>query len=444
MKNSTPNCAGSRRDRGQVMVLFVLLMVVLILFIGLGVDLGFSYITQANLSKAVDAAALMGVMNLSHGSNTAQTVAMRTFALNYGTSGRDVADPNVTVQIFTDANNNEVVDVSATVSINTFFIRVLPQWATLAVASSAEATRANVYMTLVLDTSGSMDPSKGPPPGGDGCGSGGGQFLPGAITTFINNFDEKHDKAAMVTFSTVQSNVFYGGPPSQPQPTVPFQSQIISAVNAFVWTNATFSQGGLTNALVIENNATIPTGQSVVKIVVFATDGLANIVQGTFNCPPSTIINFGGQDAPCEGGGANNWCCFYDPNTGAFLQEPDGNCCVEGTAPTCCSGVSEFQSAIDGKMQPFLRQPVTADAIFRAVQVSTQMRAAGIIVYSIGVGSGVDLSFLQQVANDPLLKGTPGYAPTQFDGEAVIANDVSQLGEVFQQVASKILFRLTK
>ncbi len=72
------------------------------------------------------------------------------------------------------------------------------------------------------------------------------------------------------------------------------------------------------------------------------------------------------------------------------------------------------------------------------------MRDAGITVYSIGVGTGVDLTFLQQVANDPALKGTPNYAPTSFDGQAVVANDVSQLSIVFQQIASKILFRLTK
>ena len=425
MENSIPNRTRPRRDCGQVMVLFVLLMVVLILFIGLGVDLGFSYITKAELSKSVDAAALMGASNLSHGTNTAQAVALSTFALNYGVSSRDVADPNVIVQTFIDANNNEVVDVTATVKINTFFIRVLPNWATLEVASSAEATRANVYMTLVLDTSGSMDPSRGPPPGGDGSGSGGGLYLPGAVTAFINDFDEKHDKAAMVSFASIQSNVFYGGTQFQPQPTQPFQSQIIAAVNAFIYTNSTFSQGGLTNALVMENNATIPTGQSVVKVVVFCTDGLANVVQDTLDCQTPTLLNFGGQDLPFEG------YDLFDPITGTKLD--DSSC-----------DASEFPSAVAGSMEPLARKFITPDAIFRAIQVSAQMRAAGIIVYSIGVGSGVDLTFLQQVANDPALVGTSGYVATAYDGQAVVANDVSQLGAVFQAIASRILFRLTK
>jgi Flp pilus assembly protein TadG len=415
------------------MVLFVLLIVVLILFLGLGIDLGFSYITRANLSKAVDAAALMGAMNLSSGSNTAQAVALSAFDLNYGVSGRDAEPPHVDVQVFNDANNNLTVDVSASVNINTYFVRVLPQWNTLAVASSAEAVRDNVIMTLVLDTSGSMDPKRGPPPGGNGSGSGGGKYLPGAVTAFINTFDEKHDQAAVVSFNTVQSDVFFGGTAARPQPTQPFKTPIINAVNAFTWGGYTFSQGGLTNALVIENNATIPPNESAVKIVVFCTDGLANLVQDTFPCPPSTTLNYGGNDA-CPG------VSFFDSIIGG-----NALCTVDdGGVPSCCEGASGFPSAAYGSMQPFICMEVTAEAQFRAIQVANQMRAAGIIVYSIGMGNDINLNFLQQIANDPALAGTPGYTPTTYDGQAVVANDVSQLSAVFQQIASKILLRLAK
>ena len=429
MKGSIRNRARPRRHCGQVMVLFVLLMIVLILFIGLGIDLGFSYITRANLSKSVDAAALLGAMSLANGSNTAQAVAQSAFDLNYGVSGRDAAPPHVDVQVFNDANNNLTVDVSALVNINTYFIRVLPQWSTLAVGSTAEAVRDNVIMTLVLDTSNSMSPQRGPPPGGNGTGSGGGKFLPGAVTAFINDFDEKHDQAAVVTFNTVQSDVFFGGTPARPQPTQPFKTPIINTVNAFndsTWTGYTFSQGGLTNALVIENNFTIPTGQSAVKIVVFCTDGLANVIQDTFDCPPSTTYNYGGKDS-CGGDGVH----FFDPITGDKL--PLCEVSVDGGIPPCCEGAG-----------PFTCNGVTTESQVRAVQVASQMRDAGIIVYSIGVGSGVNLSFLQQIANDPALAGTPGYAPTTHDGEAVVANDVSTLSTVFQQIASKILLRLAK
>ena len=276
-------------------------------------------------------------------------------------------------------------------------------------------TRLPVIMTLVLDVSGSMDPRRGPPPGGDGTGSGGGLYLPGAVTAFINDFDGIIDKVAMVTFSTIQQNVFYGGAPAQP--TQPFKSAIITAVNSFLYSGTTFSQGGLTNGLVLENNATIPTGQNAVKVVVFFTDGHANIVQDSLICPPATLLNFGGQDPPSSG------YSLFDPVTG-------------NTVFGC--GATQFTSAIDGSMKALNGPNKSADALFRSVQVANQMRAAGITVYSIGVGTGVNLTFLQQVANDP---NAPGYVPTPYDGEAVIANDPSQLAAVFQSIASKILYQ---
>jgi hypothetical protein len=272
-------------------------------------------------------------------------------------------------------------------------------------------------MTLVLDTSGSMDPKRGPPPGGDGTGSGGGKYLPDAVTSFINNFDDANDNVGMVKFFTIQSDVVYTGSPNH-QPTQPFKSAIISAVDAFDWNGATFSQGGLTNGLVMENNATIAPGESVIKVVVFATDGLANIVQDTLNCPPSKLVNFGGQDAPSTGYG------LFDP--------------VTGNNVSC--GASQFTST-DGSTKSLNRLNISADATARAVLVANQMRAAGIIVYAIGVGNGINATFLAQVANDP---STPGYVATPYDGEYVVANDVSQLSAVFQTIASKILLRLTK
>ena len=416
-----------RGEQGQTLLMFVLFMIVLIVFIGLGVDMGFAYMTRARLSKAVDSACLTGMRNLSQGKPAADKAARAAFSANYGTSGRDVPPGPAVVVNFGTVNNNAVIDVKATDSINTYFIRVLPLWKTLAVGSSAQATRADVNMTLVLDTSGSMDPKRGPPPGGDDSGSGGGKYLPAAVTTFINNFDDTLDSVGMVKFSVTQSDVVYAGNPHQP--TAPFKNAIITAVNAFVWNGATFSQGGLTNGLAMENSATIPPLEKVIKVVVFCTDGLANIVQDHFSCPASTTLNFGGQDAGTGVG-------FYDPSSGNQL------CWLNnGGSPSCCSAVSQFKSAINGSMQPFLRPNVSADAEFRAVQVANEMRKDGIIVYAIGVGTHINADFLAQVANDP---SAPGYVATSYDGAYVVANDVSQLSSVFQAIADKILLRLSK
>jgi Flp pilus assembly protein TadG len=55
--------SGREGERGQILILFAVFLTVLVLFMGLGIDLGFAYITKAQLSKAVDAAALAGMSN---------------------------------------------------------------------------------------------------------------------------------------------------------------------------------------------------------------------------------------------------------------------------------------------------------------------------------------------------------------------------------------------
>ncbi len=279
---------------------------------------------------------------------------------------------------------------------------------------------AQVIMTLVLDVSGSMDPSRGCPPQipfGDCTGTGGGIALPVAVQTFIANFDDNIDKVAMVKFSTVQKNVVFTGTfPSTAQPTQPFRAAISNAVSALTYSGATFSQGGLTNALVMENNAFAPSVPAVVKVVVYFTDGGANIVQDTLNCPAPTLLNFGGIDPP------NNAYLVFDP--------------VTGNATVC--GATQFNSASAGGLVPLTGANIRADAIYRAVQVTNDLRANKIIVFSVGLLSAGNTMFLQQIANDP---ATPGYVPTSYDGVAIVVNDPTQLLAALQTIASQILSR---
>ena len=273
---------------------------------------------------------------------------------------------------------------------------------------------AQVIMTLALDVSGSMGAF--PPYGTDG-----GMFLPTAVNTFITNFNDTLDKAALVTFSTVQSNVFYTGTfPSTARPTQPFRAAISNAVSALTYSGATFSQGGLTNALVMENNAAINSwpGFGVVKVVVFFTDGGANIVQDTLNCPPATLLNFGGMDPP------NNGYELFDPVSGNYVYV---NC-----------GATQFKSAIAGGLVTLNRVNITADAQYRAIQVANDLRANNVIVYSVGLGIGINTNFLQQVANDP---AAPVYMATPYDGMAIVASDPTQLLAALQAIASQILSR---
>ncbi len=47
-------------ERGQTLPMYALFLIIMLLFAGLAVDLGYAYVTRANISKAADAAALSG------------------------------------------------------------------------------------------------------------------------------------------------------------------------------------------------------------------------------------------------------------------------------------------------------------------------------------------------------------------------------------------------
>ena len=80
-----------RKQRGQIFLLLAILIPVLIVFAGFAIDLGLAYITKTTLSKAVDAAALAAMRNLSQGQNTAKTIAQNEFNVAAGTGDRKSA-----------------------------------------------------------------------------------------------------------------------------------------------------------------------------------------------------------------------------------------------------------------------------------------------------------------------------------------------------------------
>ena len=185
-----PNYGDRSREKGQVLVMLVFFLVVLILFVGLVVDLGFAYQTKAALAKAADAAALTGIRNVFLGQERARDLALSAFSANYPANGRDVAPPAPEVEFGLNANNEWAINVTASVHINTYFIRVLPQWKTLTVGASAQAIRAKVVLDLALDRSYSMTLN------------GGSNVLAGAVESFLSVFEDSYDEVGMVSFAS--------------------------------------------------------------------------------------------------------------------------------------------------------------------------------------------------------------------------------------------------
>ena len=395
-----------KAQRAQIFMLFAISLPVILGFIGLGIDLGFAFVEHANLSKAVDAAALAAMRNLNQGPAQAKAVASSAFNTNYGKGlGTDFSSPVVNIVIGTDANNNSTVNVNATATINTFFLRILSGFKTLKVSSSAQATRPKLIMSLVLDKSGSMNLN------------GGAQALPPAVVNFLTYFDNANDQVADVSFASVSSV-------DVPIKTN-FVNPITNAVNRMGFVGATYSQGGLLNGQVQINSVAVAPGANVVKVAVFFTDGWANTVQNNLICPPSTSLNFGGCAPPESAAG---WC------SGVSFMDP-----VTGNSRSC--GASSFPSQLTGTNQPLTQANIANDAMYRAVQVANSMRGQNIVIYSIGLGDKISQAFLQQIANDPASSTFNANLPV---GQAVFAPTAADLQTVFQTIASEILLRLSQ
>ncbi len=404
--------ADARTNRGQTFLMFIFFMIVLIAFMGLGLDLGFAYITKASLSKGVDAGALRGIRSLSLGNATAEQIAKATFRANYGTPGRDISVPTVNAVISLDAANNIILNMDANVKIRTFFLRALgaipglPRWDTLTVGASAQGTRPKLVMGLVLDRSGSM------------ANNGGDTALPPAASNFIDLFDDNNDRAAMVSFSSWAS--------TDVTMRRPFISDIKNAANALNFKGWTCSERGLTNALAEVKTVTVLPGENVIKIIVFFSDGMANTFYYSFNCGPRNIAQDSGD--------------LYDPITGS---QSNSGC----TIPNPLTGIK------GGTVDPTSCSAMNTEAQDRAEAVASLARSQGVIIYAMGLGDPsaagecggtfpvLNPDFLKNLANTPDAKT---YDSTQPVGDYAIAQTAGELDAVFQQIAAKILSRLSR
>ena len=423
------------RPRGQVIVMITIAIPVLLLFAGLAIDFGIAYTDEMALSRAVDAAALEGMRNLSQGTSVAKQLATDTFNVNVQALGTYTTPPTFSFAQSTDAFGNQTVTITGTVYWQPILLSLILT-SPVPISQTASASRAPLYMALVLDQSYSM------------TSNGGSAALPSAVINFVNQFDDTADHVAVVSFATyATTGVKMSGSP-------PFKSAVSTYVNkmGFSLQNSyTFAQTGLDNGLAQINSVTLPTNAQ--KVMVFFTDGWPNMVQDGLNCSGSTrtTLNF----TQCDSGDVSLGLCNNNFPLAVFTTSGGSTTCAGCTSyPSYTSSDScypapsslNFHSQQYSKNESLSMANISNEAFYRAEASANTAQTQNVTVYSIGLGSAITnqaqaKAFLYQVANDP---AGSSYNSSLPQGQAVFAPTSAQLNTMFQQIASKILLRITQ
>ena len=123
-------------SKGQAMLVIALMMTVLILFVGLGVDVGNLMGKRAKLQSAVDAAALSAAQIMQDGGVISTTVSTKAYQMLQanGVPTSTLSSSNINVDFAASQ-----VTIHAVQAEDTFFMRIVPLWRTVDVSADATA-----------------------------------------------------------------------------------------------------------------------------------------------------------------------------------------------------------------------------------------------------------------------------------------------------------------
>ena len=256
----------SKKERGFALIYMAVMLTGMLLFSGLAIDGGRAYVVKAQLSKAVDGAALGAARALNSGNPRQE--ATQIFKANFpdGFLGTTGGDPTQAGNFFASAIDPQTgintVTVTATTTLPTTFMR-LGNINDVTVSSMGEATRRMVDLSLVIDVSSSI----------------GGQWptVRDAIRSFVNSFDALHDRVALMTFGNGASVL-----DAMPAGRGFDKNKVLSDVPNNLPGGSTNMVEGLYHGW-DELRTVAPGQQSGLRVIVLFTDGASNGVPGNWD-----------------------------------------------------------------------------------------------------------------------------------------------------------------
>jgi Flp pilus assembly protein TadG len=468
-------------EKGVALIYVAVTLTAMLLFTGLAVDGGRGYVVKAQLSKAVDGAALAAARELNSGSPRlkAQQVFRANFPAGFlGTSSSTdpASDPNFYNLTTDPATGVNIVTINGTAVLPTTFMG-LANYNNMTVTASGQATRRMVDLSLILDVSSSIG-SKWP-------------TVRDAARTFINAFDGAHDRLSLLTFSN-------GAAVIDPMPAMRGfnKTQLQSDVPQNLPGGSTLMVEGLYRGW--DELRSVPTGtQSSLRIIVLFTDGASNGVPGNYD-GSGTAKSLRSWDFPKNAIDPDNqtWDSphidgLYDTQTGA--TNPAYTLTVPWNSTTTLPAVTllplqtwhthhrsagiptafPLQSStlkVNGVTQNAIRglRHVQAGGQYPAEVFNINNAARNVLeiigdaarndnggdypirIYTIGMSYLIrDLlgtmpempeDILKRISND---KTSADYNPAQLEGKYFYAPNASDVGPAFQGIQNQIL-RLSK
>jgi Flp pilus assembly protein TadG len=253
-------------EKGFALIYLAIVLTVLLLFTGLAVDAGRAYVVKAQLSKAVDGAALGAARLLNSGDPRGEAVNIFKSNFPAGYMGvSSVTDPTTAANFFTlttnDATGVNVITIQASAILPTTFMQ-LANFQQVTVGAVGQATRRMVDLSLVLDVSSSI----------------GSQWstVRDAARIFVNSFDAAHDRVALLTFSNGAAVL-----DAMPSGRGFDKAKVMADVPNTLPGGSTNTVEGIYRAW--DELRSVPNGQqSSLRIIVLFTDGASNSVDAAY------------------------------------------------------------------------------------------------------------------------------------------------------------------
>lgn len=416
-----------KNERGTVIVALGLFLILMLCFVAFGTEAGRWYLLRAEISKAVDAGALVGAKNISNPYVDPKTLAEEICAENFPSGAFGTPNSgNGSAAFVVDMQADQRVFVtgratSPAIMAQLLGIREVP------VSSGGAAQMRPVEIVMILDRSGSMT---GTPM----------TKLKDASKSFIDFFTDSQtsDKMGLVSFATsVKVERALGTNFVAPMKTA------ITNMAAVGWTNAEDAIHQSDGPSGFTDQTGVPMQDRTKQFLVFFSDGRPNVFRNVFRNKGANydaLVRVGGGN--CDPGDNNQ---VYDrlmsPVTGndlTIISRPTG----DGVLPSRCGAstnttrwylfdtdpVPGYSAMSCNIPQATLHNYLCDMAENLAVDRAQALKDQGVTVFSIGLGALINDSFMENIASSPEQYYK---APTPADLQAI-----------FQKVAREIKLRL--